>query len=87
MIFQAIYLLPFERQIRRLVMLLVNLQTSEEKLENAMIKGEFIGQYTALHGPKCASLYFEKQLHHTQCTKSTCRKFHDAYKALEKKAK
>ena len=46
-----------------------------------------IGQCTALHVPKRASLYFEKQLGHN-VPESTCRKFRHAYnKELQKKAK
>ena len=46
-----------------------------------------IGHYTALHGLKCATLYFEKQLGHN-VPESTCRKFRDAYnKEVQKQAK
>ena len=46
-----------------------------------------IGHYTALHGPKRATVYFEKLLGHS-VPESTCRKFRDAYnKEVQKQAK
>ena len=45
------------------------------------------GHYTALHGPKYATLYFEKLLGHG-APESICRKFRDAYKKeVQKQAK